>query len=129
MYTAIANIYGPGQAAPGDQVTIEVEVQNLTDIGFWAALLLDTNLSPAPPISPDYEWLEAFSTVRFSFTFTMPNNDVNFTVFSFYWDGYQGVWVQDASRGPTAVYVQQAQASSFNDMAAVFSKKVAVTFG
>ena len=91
-YTNIIDIIAPAEAAAGELVTVEVRVQNLyTDRIFIAV----TGQYDGVDIyfSPDYANVGAGETYSFTTSFTMPNKDITFHVWSWYWTGEE--WYQD----------------------------------
>lgn len=91
-WTDIVGVYGPAEAAPGDLVSIRVDVKNLASYGIYIAVtgVFDsTTLS----FSPGYAGVDPGATYSFTASFTMPANAVTITVYSFYWTGSE--WYQD----------------------------------
>ncbi|GAI91573.1 unnamed protein product, partial [marine sediment metagenome] len=91
-YTELEEIIAPAEAAPGDLVTVEVRVKNLHTGTIYIAT---TGRYDSVDILPteDYAIVDPGATRSFYFSFTMPNNDVKFRVWSFYWIGTE--WYQD----------------------------------
>ncbi|GAI90497.1 unnamed protein product, partial [marine sediment metagenome] len=91
-YTEIEEIIAPVQAAPGDLVTVEVRVRNLHTGTIYIAT---TGRYDSVDILPteDYAIVDPGATRSFYFSFTMPQNDVELRVWSFYWIGTE--WYQD----------------------------------
>ena len=91
-YTDIVAVYGPSEAAYGDQVTIQVDIKNLADYGIYIAATGRYNGTDIY-FSPDYAGVDPGATYSFTVSFTMPNKDITLDVWSYYWDGSQ--WYQD----------------------------------
>lgn len=91
-YTGIEEIIAPVQAASGDLVTVEVRVKNLyTGTIYIAATARYDSVDIFP--TEDYAIVDPGITRSFYFSFTMPDNDVELRVWSFYWTGAE--WYQD----------------------------------
>lgn len=91
-YTELEEIIAPVQAVPGDLVTVEVKVKNLYTSSTYIAV---TGRYDSVDILPteDYAIVDPGATRSFYFSFTMPPNDVELRVWSFYWTGEE--WYQD----------------------------------
>jgi len=91
-YTEIEAIIAPAQATPGDLVTVEARVRNLHTGTIYIAT---TGRYDSVDILPteDYATVDPGETRSFYFSFTMPPNDVELRVWSFYWTGDE--WYQD----------------------------------
>lgn len=91
-YTDIVGVYGPTEASPGDQVSLDIAIKNTYTYGFYVAAtvgIAGVNVS----VSPDYYLINTGDTFHFTATFTMPSNDITIDVWSWYWDGAE--WVVD----------------------------------
>lgn len=91
-YTDIVGVYGPTGAKPGDQVSLDIAIKNTYTYGFYVAATADI-AGTALSISPVYAGVDAGATTHFTATFTMPSNDINIDVWSWYWNGAK--WVYD----------------------------------
>ena len=91
-YTEIIQIIAPAQAASGELVTIEVRVRNLYTNSIYIAT---TGRYDSVDILPteDYAIVDPGATHSFYFSFSMPDNDVELRVWSWYWTGTE--WYQD----------------------------------
>jgi len=91
-YTEITEIIAPAEASPGDLVSIEIQVRNLYTSPIYIAT---TGRYDSVDILPteDYAIVDPGATHSFYFSFTMPNNDIELRVWSFYWTGAE--WYQD----------------------------------
>ena len=91
-YTDIIAVYGPAEAAYGDQVTIQVVIKNLAAYGIYISptgRYDGVNIS----FSPDYAGVDPGGTYTFTASFTMPNKNITLDIWSYYWTGSE--WYQD----------------------------------
>ncbi len=91
-YTEIEAIIAPADASPGALVTVEARVRNLHTGTIYIAT---TGRYDSVDILPteDYAIVDPGATRSFYFSFTMPPNDVELRLWSFYWTGAE--WYQD----------------------------------
>lgn len=92
MNADIINIDAPSSASAGDQVIVDVAVQNISGIDQYIAVTGVFN-STTIPFQFDYLLVSPGQTVTFRGWFTMPSENVRVTAWSWSWDGSQ--WVQD----------------------------------
>ena len=91
-YTDIVAIYGPAEAAYGDQVSIQAVAKNLYTTAIYISVSgrrdgVDFGFSP------DYANVDAGRTYTFTYSFSMPNKDIRLDVWTYYWTGTE--WVVD----------------------------------
>ena len=91
-FTDIIDIIAPQEAAPGDLVTVEVRVKNLHTGAIYTSVTGSYN-GVDFSFSPDYAIVQPGAIYSFTYSFTMPNNDVRLHGWSFYWG--EGAWYQD----------------------------------
>ncbi|GAI79427.1 unnamed protein product [marine sediment metagenome] len=91
-YTELEEIIAPAQAASGDLITVEVRIRNLHTGTIYIATTARYNGIDIFP-TEDYAIVDPGVTRSFYFSFTMPNNDVELRVWSWYWTGEE--WYQD----------------------------------
>jgi len=86
IFTAITAIRAPAQAPAGQQVTIELDIVNITDSGLYlAATAQDSGVSFS--VSPGFAWVDSWAKYTFLVTFTMPNKNLRVNIYSWWWDG------------------------------------------
>jgi hypothetical protein len=93
QYAQIVEIDAPSNAVQGDMVSIAVQVKNLADYGFYVAVTGDASGSGIV-LSPDYAGVDGGSICTFYGSFSMPNQSLTITVWSWWW-GSDGAWHQD----------------------------------
>ncbi len=91
-YTDIVGIYGLAEAVYGDTVNIQVAIKNLCSYGIYIAATADI-AGVTNTVSPVYDGVDAGATYYFTISFTMPNNDITLTAWSWYWTGSE--WLYD----------------------------------
>ncbi|GAI67797.1 unnamed protein product [marine sediment metagenome] len=91
-YTSIDAIIAPASASAGDLITIEVRVRNLHTGAIYIATTGRYNGVDILP-TEDYAIVDPGATHSFYFSFSMPDNDVELRVWSWYWTGTE--WYQD----------------------------------
>ena len=93
-YTSVA-IVAPAEALAGQVVEIQARVQNLAgyDIYISPSAKFDNTLLY---LNPDYAIVGAGQVYSFSGSFTMPNKVVRIYVWSYYWDGEEWRWDDEA---------------------------------
>lgn len=91
-YTEIVEIIAPSEAAAGDLVAVEVRVENTWTDSFYIGV---SGSYDGVDIffSPDYALVDPEATYTFTYSFTMPNNDIRLLLASWYWTGTE--WYQD----------------------------------
>jgi hypothetical protein len=99
QYAQIVSIDALASAAPGDLVSIAVQVKNLADYGFYVSLTGDRTGSGIT-FSPDYAGVDGGAISTFYGSFFMPNQNVTITVTSWWW-GSDNAWHQDETKTKT----------------------------
>ncbi len=94
-YTEIVAIYGPSEALAGETVSLRVDIKNLHTGAIYIASLARVDGLDLTP-TPEYATVDPGATQSFSYSFTMPQTDVIFEAWSYYWTGTE--WYQDDSR-------------------------------
>lgn len=91
-YADIIAVYGPANAAYGDQVSISVVVMNLASYPIYIGVggHYDTT---GMNYSPEYAAVDAGGSYVFTASFSMPNKSITLDVWSWYWTGAE--WVVD----------------------------------
>lgn len=93
VWTDIVNVIAPASASAGDLIEVEVQVRNLADYPIYISVSGRHDGIDAY-FSPDYAVVAAGQTYSFTYSFTMPNNDIRFRIWSWYWPPMD-VWYQD----------------------------------
>jgi hypothetical protein len=94
IITAITAVRAPAQAPASQQVTIEVDIVNITDSrNYLAATAQDAGVSFS--VSPGYALVDAWAKYTSLITFTMPSRNLRVNIYSWWWDGSK--WVADDS--------------------------------
>jgi len=90
-YTDIISITAPSSAKYGDTVSVTVKVKNL----YTSAIYIGASgrYDGSGAFSPNYASVEAGATYSFTYSFTMPNQNIRLDVWSWYWTGTE--WYQD----------------------------------
>lgn len=91
-YTDIVSVTGPASVAPGQKVELTVSVKNKATYSIYISTTARYDNTEFD-LRPGYTLTAAGKTVKFSGSFTMPNEDVTVRVWSFYWTGTE--WYQD----------------------------------
>jgi len=91
-FTDIIDIIAPPEAAPGVLLTVRARVKNLYSTPIYIATTGSYN-GVDISFSPDYAIVQPGAIYSFTYSFTMPNNDVRLHVWSFYWG--EDAWYQD----------------------------------
>ena len=92
MNADIITIAAPSSVSAGEQVTVDVSVQNISGSDQYIAVTAVYN-STSFPFQFDYLLLSPGQTVVFRGVFAMPSENVRVTAWSWSWDG--STWVQD----------------------------------